>query len=109
MRVSFFTKFVEILANQEKQFGWYKSKLFSTYFIITVVLIASPSPFLAKHQYFPESFLLVSKARVSFSDMKVPFFIHFMVGVGFPVAVQRKVTFVPSITVWLLGLEVKLG
>ena len=72
-------------------------------------MIASPSPFLAKHQYFPESFLLVSKPRVSPSATELPSFIHVIVGVGFPVAVQRKVTFIPSTTVWLLGLAVKLG
>jgi len=66
-------------------------------------------PLSVKHQYFPESFLLVSKLSVSPVTTVFPSLIHFIVGVGFPVASQWKVVWSPSTTVLLAGLVIKLG
>jgi len=67
------------------------------------------SPLSAKHQYFPESFLLVLKLRVSLVATVRPSLIHFIVGVGFPEASQWNVARSPSTTVLLAGLVIKLG
>jgi len=39
----------------------------------------------------------------------LPSFIHFIFGVGFPVALQWKVALADSSTVWSAGVVVKLG
>ena len=67
------------------------------------------TPLSAKHQYFPESFFLVSKLSVSPVTTVFPSLIHFIVGVGFPVASQWNIAWSASITVLLAGLVIKLG
>jgi len=52
---------------------------------------------------------LVSKLSMSPVSTVFPSLIHFIVGVGFPVAAQWNVAWSPSTTVWLTGLVIKLG
>ena len=72
-------------------------------------LICTSTPFFAVHQYFPESFLLVSKVSVSPVPTVIPSLIHFMFGIGLPFTVQWKVLLSPSFTVWSTGVFMKLG
>ena len=69
----------------------------------------SPSLLLAEHQYFPESFFEAAKVRLFAAPTVIPSLIHVILGVGFPVAAQLKTTFSFSVTVWSLGLMMKLG
>ena len=73
------------------------------------MLIARPSPFSAEHQYFPERFLLVSKLSGSPLPTVFPSLIHVILGVGFPMAAQWNIVSSSSLTVWLIGIVVKLG
>ena len=74
-----------------------------------LALTADPSPFSAKHQYFPVWVLFVSKLSVSPSPTVFPLLIHIIFGVGFPVAAQWKTIMSPSATVLFAGLMIILG
>lgn len=63
----------------------------------------------AKHQYFPEWVLLAVRLSVSPSAKRFPSFSHVIVGVGFPVAVQWRVTCSLSMAVLSDGLVENLG
>lgn len=76
---------------------------------MALALAVEFSPFSAKHQYFPEWVLLISKLSVFPLATVSPSLFHVIFGVGFPVALQWKVAMPDSSTVWSVGAVVILG
>ena len=66
-------------------------------------------PFSAKHQYLPVCLLRALKVSLFPVSTVFPSFIHVIFGVGFPVAVQWKVTSWFSMIISSAGLVIKLG
>ena len=76
------------------------------------LLVAEPAELVATTVYVPASveatLAMVYEALVA-PPMLVPFFRHWKVGVGEPLAATVKVTEVPAVTVWLTGCIVITG